>query len=294
MNVSHKKRVIERVLSLLPSGISSEIMGLSRSRAQGTLEIREIRLRCNSKCTVAYKNEILALQSRLSPLEAQDMLERLSEGSLYAHRDNIINGYIPLCDGVRVGLCGRLGYEGGRAIGVSDVSSFVFRIPSGECEFSSELLSIYSEGGFSGMLIYSPPGVGKTTALRSLALSLGSGRYSRRVCVVDQRCEFLPSDYENAEVDILSGYKKRDGIEIAVRTMSPSVVMIDEVGPGEAESLCDVVRCGVPIVATAHARSVEELYSRGDLSPLIRSGVFNILVGISHADGRYRLTVDRV
>ena len=222
------------------------------------------------------------------------MLDRLSRGSLYAYRDNIINGYIPIGEGIRVGVCGRLSYENGSAVGVSDVSSFVFRIPTGECAFSSELLSVYRERGLSGLLIYSPPGVGKTTALRSLARGLGSGRCASRVCVIDERCEFDGEDYFDCEVDILSGYKKRDGIEIAARTMSPGVIMVDEIGPGEAPALSDVVRCGVPIVATAHARSVEELYSRAEIASLLELGAFGTLVGISYRGGHYAISVDGV
>ncbi len=294
MNIGYRTRRVERAISYLPPAVETEILGLCRSREGGISGIREIRIRCNARCSIMYKNEIIVLRTRVSRTDTEDMLGRLCGGSLYAHRDNIINGYIPIGDGIRVGVCGFLGYEGGVPVGASDIASFVFRIPSGECAFSEELLSVYGGGGFSGMLIYSPPGVGKTTALRALARGLGSGKGATRVCVIDERCEFTEEDYTDCEVDILRGYRKRDGIEIACRTMSPDVIMIDEIGSGEASSLMGVVRCGVPIVATAHARSLEELYSRAEISSLISSGAFDILVGIVHSEGRYLLSVDRV
>ncbi len=290
MNFSCATGRVERVLSFLPVQIEREIRRICRSREGDVSGIREIRARRGARCSVSYKNEKIVLKGTLSHKDAEDMLEKISGGSLYACRDKILNGYIPLGDGIRVGLCGTLSYEGGSAVGASDIGSFVFRIPTGECEFSEELLSVYRGEKFAGMLIYSPPGVGKTTALRSLAGEIGK---ACRVCVVDERCEFIEEDYLGSEVDILRGYHKRDGIEIACRTMSPEVIMVDEIGFLEAGSLLGVVRCGVPIVATAHARSFFELSQRADLSSLIGSGAFDVFVGIGREGGRYSLTVDR-
>ena len=94
-------------------------------------------------------------------------------------------------------------------------------------------------------------------------------------------------------MDILKGYRKREGIEIASRTMSPEVVMLDEVGGEDAAALLGVVRCGVPIVATAHASSIDELYSKASLTPLLECGAFDVFVGISRTGSAYSLSVDR-
>ena len=294
MNISLKNGRAERALSFVPKGLRVEILRFCAKREGGISCLREIRVRCNARCSIMYKNEMIALVTRPTKKETEDMLALLCEGSLYAHRDNILNGFIPIGDGIRVGVCGFLSYENGRAVGASDISSFVFRIPTGECEFSEELFNIYLGVGFSGMLIYSPPGVGKTTALRSLARNIGSGRAARHVCVVDTRCEFSEDEYADAEVDILRGYSKKEGIEIACRTMSPDVIMVDEFGSGEACSLVGVVRCGVPVIATAHASCAADLYSRGEVSSLISAGAFDVLVGIKRDGGAYFLTVDRV
>ena len=161
------------------------------------------------------------------------------------------------------------------------------------CAFADELYRVFTAGIGSGMLIYSPPGVGKTTALRSLAANIGSGRWARRVAVIDERCEFIVEDYANSQVDILRGYRRRAGLEIATRTMSPDIVMIDELGGDDAASVASVVRCGIPLIATAHAKSIDELYSKVSLAPLLSAGVFSVFVGISLDAGEYSLTVDR-
>jgi stage III sporulation protein AA len=193
---------------------------------------------------------------------------------------------------VRVGVVGTCRYEGERLIGISDISSLVFRFPTGECEFGEELYELYASHSPRGVLIYSPPGVGKTTALRYLAERLGAGDKARCVVVVDERCEFLREDYERARVDILSGYKKRLGIEIAIRTLSAETVILDELGADDVASIMDVMRFGVPFVASAHAGSAEEILNKPSLRPLFESGAVDMLVGIERSDIGYRLNCE--
>ena len=144
------------------------------------------------------------------------------------------------------------------------------------------------------MLIFSPPGVGKTTALRSLAYSLGGGVRPMRVAIVDERFEFCEDDYIGRQVDILKGYKRSEGVEIAVRTLSPEVIFVDEIGIEESRALLGAVRCGVPIVATAHASSIEEVLNKPSLSSLFDCSTFGLLVGISKEGGSYSLSSHRL
>lgn len=284
---------LERILFYLPSRIGDEIRRLSRARRAGAGDIREIRIRTSARSTVRFSDECVTLFSTVDKGQMQEIVDSLVDGALYAHRDSIAEGYISIGGGIRVGICGQARYEGDRLVGVGNISSLLFRIPSGECAFADELYSAYLDGVSHGMLIYSPPGVGKTTALRSLAGSIGGGRSAKRVAVIDERCEFDEADYTSKEVDILKGYKRSEGIEIATRTMSPEVIMIDEIGEGDAEPISRVLRCGIPIIATAHAGSLEELRARLPLAPLFALGAFDSFVGISLDGGEYRLRIDR-
>ena len=288
------KERVEMVLSYLPESVRQEVVRFASGRVGGLGEIREIRIRGGGRCSLLYKNECVPLSLGVSRHQMEELLYKLCDGSLYAYRDNIESGYLPLGMGVRVGICGMARYEQKRVVGISELSSAVFRIPGHRCEFHDELVAVWKSGVGSGMLIFSPPGVGKTTALRALVGYLGSGSRPMRVVVVDERLEFMPEDYASAEVDILRGYKKRDGIEIATRTMSPEVLAVDEVGGDDALAIAGVVRCGVPIIATAHAATREELFSRSSLSPLFECGAFEVLVGIGKSGESYSLTVDRV
>ena len=292
MSVKTKEKA-NIALDTLPARVSDEVQRLCESRRGGLSALREIRLRADGVCSILLGTEHVRLGCGFTGAECEATLRRLCDGALYAHRDSIGEGYISIGGGIRVGVTGVARYDGHRAVGISEIRSLVFRIPSGGCAFGDELYSVFLEGVRSGMLIYSAPGVGKTTALRSLAYSLGSGAAPRRVCVIDERFEFPPEDYCGVEVDVLGGYRRRAGMEIATRTMSPDVIMLDELGGEDATDILGVVRCGVPIVATAHAASLRELRSRASLKPLLDTGAFDVFVGISRRGGGYALCVDR-
>lgn len=290
---SETARRVMICLEYLPRRISLEIARLCRGRAGGLSEVREIRVRRGGRCALNIGGEYIPISGRISAEDADGILMRLSGGSLYAHKDNISAGYIPIGNGIRVGVCGMARYDGAEIAHISETSGFVFRIPGHKCAFERELFAIWDGGVGRGLLIYSSPGVGKTTALRALAAHLGSGRLARRVVVVDERCEFINEDYRDAQVDILRGYKKRQGIEIAARTLSPEVIIVDEVTGEDAAALLGVIRCGVPVVATAHSASFDELSSGVALSGLVDEGVFDTFVGIKADGGRYSLSVEK-
>lgn len=288
-----KEMKVMSALKYLPDKISEEIKSLAATRRGGMAQIREIRLRAAGRSNILIGTERITLYSVITEEETEELVKRLCDGALYAHRDSIASGYISLDGGVRVGLCGYARYEYKSFVGVSRMRSLLFRIPGDSCEFSEEIYEVFKSGIGHGMLIYSPPGVGKTTALRSLARDIGSGKSAKRVAVIDERCEFDEDDYCTAEVDILKGYHRRTGLEIATRTMSPDIVMIDEIGGDDASKVSSVIKCGIPLIATAHAASLEELLSKTSLFPLFECGAFDVFVGISERGGRYSLTVDR-
>ena len=120
------------------------------------------------------------------------------------------------------------------------------------------------------------------------------GLNAKRVAIIDERGEFDEIDYLGRQVDILHGYKKGVGIEIATRTLSPQLIMVDEIGVEDADAILSSIKCGVPIVATAHAGSKEELLSRAPLRGIFEARAFDLAVGISFASSGYLLSVDRL
>jgi stage III sporulation protein AA len=217
------------------------------------------------------------------PTDVEGVYASLCRGAPYAYRDSVARGYIPLESGVRVGVAGRARYDGGRLVGIGEVSSLVFRIPTGRCDFANEIYAICKDTA-GGVLIFSPPGGGKTTALRSLARSLSR---DRRVVIVDEREEIYTDELLDREIDVLSGYRRGYGISLATRSLSPDVILTDEISAEDATEVLLAANSGVPIIATAHAASVAELMRREGMRRLFECGVFGSAVGIYRSLGGF-------
>ena len=281
----------DNFFTYLPPRCAAEIKRLLNSRGVSADALSEIRLRGFGRSSVIISGERVPLFAEVDCADISKALTIMCDGALYARRDTIKDGYITLDFGVRVGVCGEARYDGGVFVGVSDVTSLVFRIPSARIARNDEILTAFKNCK-RGMLIYSPPGVGKTTALRTLAYEIGKGRSDEQVAVIDERGEFCLEDYKGASVDILRGYKREAGIAIALRTLSPSVIAVDEVGRlAEAEAMLESLNSGVRIVATAHAKTLSELRKRKSIAPFFEREVFDVFVGISVEDGKRKISV---
>ena len=275
----------KKIMNMLPHGIRLECERASKFRLDYPSALSEIRLRAGGRSSLVLSGENVPLCYAVTREELSEILASLSGGSLYAYRDTIREGYIPMEGGGRVGICGHARYDGDKCIGISEISSLAIRIPHSARLFAEKIAELFLQRG-GGVLIYSPPSGGKTTALRSLAGLLGSGSAAMRVVVVDERCEFNFSDYSSAQVDILRGYRKGDGVEIALRTMAPEVIIIDEIGSErEAEALLASARCGVSLIASAHAGSISDVLARPPLMRLVKCGIFRSFFRIGRGAG---------
>lgn len=282
-----KNGILNKTVCYFPERVARSIMAEC-----GNGRVLEIRLREGARSSVLLDTGIRSLPFILTQKEIGDILFSLCGGALYAHRDTLINGYITPTNGLRVGVCGKARYDGGKIVGVSEVRSLIFRIPHYTCSFEDRLYELWRSFGRGGFLIYSPPCGGKTTALRRLAFRIGKDGV--RTAVVDERCEFLPEEYLECEVDILRGYKKSKGIEIAVRTLGSEVVIVDEIGASEAGEVLSSLTLGIPFIATAHAASAEEILTRPAFTRFIEAGAFETLVGIRRSGGAWHLEHKRI
>ncbi|MBQ7173286.1 MAG: hypothetical protein IJR88_04135 [Clostridia bacterium] len=255
----------------------------------GPQKIEEIRLYGGSRATVTVGDANLVTDCILSKEEIEAIFFALCQGSPYAYRDSICKGFLSPGDGVRVGLCGRALVEGGQVLGVTDLSGLVIRIPHAIAVPVQEILPLWR----GGLLIYAPPGVGKTTLLRSLALELSK---TRRTILLDAKGEFfgtIPSTDEPRLLHLLTGFSPAYGMEIAIRNLGAECLLTDEIGSKEeAACILDAANRGVPLIATAHAKEASELFARPALCRLIDSGVFEHLAGLSRCGyGKFSFAV---
>lgn len=247
--------------------------------------VEEIRIRKNRQAYLVVEGKNIILDMVATDDEMMKIIKIISHNSLYAYRDTISNGYIPLENGIRVGLVGRASIENGNVVGVYDISEFSIRVPNRLRVDCSSIIGLAQSGS---VLIYSPPGEGKTTLLRSMIRCLSGGIYAKRVGVIDTRNELIYDlDSKDLLVSILSGYPRKLGIEIAVRTMNSQLIVCDEIGDEhDAFAIIDAQGAGVPIIASCHGSSLLDIFSHTGIAKLHRAKIFDYYIGIKRSTNR--------
>lgn len=287
--IIHEGFLPDVLYRILPAGLLAAIEDALPPR---TLP-EEIRLRRDRCASVTLRGTHLRLPRVWSARELEALLLRLCESSGYAHEETLREGYLILEGGIRVGVCGHVTVTDGRVRHLASPTALVFRIPypipPNGIEFS-HLLRRMPAG--KGILIYAPPGGGKTTALRGAAVSLAGGEAPMCVAVVDTRRELILPQDPNLLVDVLSAYPRHVGISIAARTLGAEVILTDEIGTREeAEAILDAQICGVPLLATAHGSELSELLRRPAIRLLHQARCFGAYAGLSRTEEGQSLSV---
>ncbi len=288
----------------------SRILCKSFSWLGGLNEVEEIRLRINQPLIVRTgKSEFFLTPSGQNGLRENayivkkddliEALERMTNSSLYAAEEELRNGFLTLPGGHRVGITGETLVEHGSIRTLRNISALNTRIANEQNSNLTSLLSalLNKQERFCHTLVVSPPRAGKTTLLRQLIKSLSDGipkisLAGQTVGVVDERSEIagmwqgIPSFDLGCRTDILDRCPKAQGISMLIRSMSPAVIAVDELGsPDDAVAVRDAVRCGVRILATAHAGSLEELTHRAYMQGLLKDNTFERIVVLSRSKG---------
>ncbi len=277
-------------LSHLPAPVSREL-----SRAIQALPAEKmltgVTLRRGRVSSLSYGGRHIPLPFVLTAEELDSCFRALCGGALYPHEDSLLEGYLTLPSGIRVGVSGRAARSGAAVTGIYSVDTLVLRLFSDVRDAGKEAEAVFRRlPRPAGLLVYSPPAVGKTTLLCDLVRRLSSGESPLSVVIVDERYELSGRFHEkNLLLSFLSGFPKEKGLEIATRTLSPDVIACDEIGSErEAAAILSLANAGVSLVATAHAASLAGLLARPPLMRLWQAGVFGAAIGISR-DGECRL-----
>ena len=77
-------------------------------------------------------------------------------------------------------------------------------------------------------------------------------------------------------MDVITGCGKPEGIEMALRTMGPDCITVDEItSDDDCAAMVRAGWCGVRLLASAHATSVFDLKKRPVYKPLMDCGLFD-------------------
>ncbi|PWL41593.1 MAG: stage III sporulation protein AA [Bacillota bacterium] len=289
------KERLRAILELLPPRIS---VLLENTGDEIIRRVDEIRLRAQRPIafTMAQGDVFLSRDGGFQSLpkdaviiEAQELRETflgLCRHSIYAYEEELRSGYLTLPGGNRVGVGGRTVVRGGEITSMAECSSLCIRIAR-EVKGCGDFALAYLHDGTDvhSSLIISPPMMGKTTMLRDIARQVSDGIFGaggKRVCVVDERCEIaschqgVPQMDVGQRTDVLDGCPKSQGMTMALRSLSPQVIVTDELG-GAADSaaVMNALFSGVKVIASAHGTDIDDVLRRSDIRALVEQGAFS-------------------
>lgn len=269
-------------MQLLEPYLSAELFdSLSHFSNEKLANLQEIRLRLERDCSISLgsKNEVLInykTGKRIScnGHQMQNCFKRICENSLYKYENEIKNGYITIDGGCRVGFCGSRTENGF----LKDISSISIRLSREINGAASELFPLLSENGVvKSSLIVGPPCAGKTTILTDIARRFSE--INLRVSIVDERSEIaavqngIPRKNVGGMCDVLDKYPKGEGMMIALRSLSPQLIICDEIGTkSDVEAMLQAMNAGVPVIGSAHANDAVQLLNRPQIKYLIENG----------------------
>lgn len=278
-------RIKERLLSISDE-IKKETFEI-RLRAEGALIL------CGTYgCGFINSDGRFSLIYPKSPLvvtkqEIDATLSRMCSFSMHTYQQNLVDGYITLSGGHRVGICGTAVNEKSIIMSVREISSLNIRIAREVYGVSRKILDEVFYEHVSSLIIAGPPSSGKTTLIRDIAreLSGGFGCCYRKVVIADERGEIaavkdgIPQNDIGLNSDVICGFPKGTAIMNALKSMSPEVIICDEVGTkDEIEAIEYGLNSGVKFILTVHASSCEELKRKKQIKMLLETGEFNNIV----------------
>ena len=237
-------------------------------RLDGTSQARaeELRLRAGRPLTLVCPEGERTVPGAEAPVRSMDLslvLEIATQASAHTALERVRNGFFTVRGGHRIGICGSGVVRDGEVRNLRQLSSLAIRVAREVPGLSAAVLDrLWSGGVLQSTLLLSPPGGGKTTLLRDLirAVSDGEGGPALRV----------------------------GALLMLLRGMNPQVLAADEIAaPEDAAALEMAANCGVSLLCTAHAGSLEELKARPLYRRLLDEGLFRRLAIIERA-GRER------
>ena len=261
-------------------------------------KLQEIRLRIGKPLIIVSDNIEFVLQKTIEKDELMEILEYVSNYSLHAFENELKQGFITIEGGHRVGVTGQVLIENGEVKNIKHISSMNIRMSHEILNCADVILPYITRNKqIYNTLIISPPRCGKTTLLRDLVRQVSDGSRWVKGCtvgVVDERSELggcylgVPQNQLGIRTDVLDNCPKSKGMLMLIRSMSPQVIAVDELGSTEdIHALEYAMHCGCKMIATVHATSMDEIRSKPLFEQMVKERRFEryVVLGNQHHIG---------
>ncbi|SDB99892.1 stage III sporulation protein AA [Pelagirhabdus alkalitolerans] len=256
-------------------------------------QIEEIRIRLNQPIEFVLNNQDYVTHgSSIQPAHCQYIFTRISGYSTYRLAEELKQGYITVKGGHRIGIVGQVVINNSQIEHLQNISSFNIRIAKESIGISESIIHhLRDNNRYFNTLLIGPPQSGKTTLLRDIARYIGSGSNkhpAQKVLIIDERSEIAgcvdgaPQFNLGRRTDVLDHCPKYEGMMLAIRSMSPDVLIVDEIGSAlDLEAIQDCLKAGVTVFCSAHSDDLEQLKKRKNFQSIIDSNLFSRYVVIN-------------
>ncbi len=296
------------ILTILPLQIREIIQQV---KPEISNQIEEIRIRENRPLEIIIASKYLFISPKgditLASKEAylptkedmSKMVNLISNHSIYQLEEELRRGYITVYGGHRIGIAGKVLLEKGEVKTMKNISSFNIRIAKevfGAADSIIPYIINAKELEIHNTLIISPPQCGKTTLLRDITRQISNGIKpilpGKKIGIVDERSEIagsiqgVPQHDVGVRTDVLDACPKAEGMMMMIRSMSPDILIVDEIGRYEdAAAILEARNAGVKVIATVHGSTIEELTKRPSLSSMLQQEIFTRYILLSRKNG---------
>lgn len=283
---------IDEVIKILPKSIWDII------NQKKIDNLQEIRIKVNKPLILQIGNIETIEEYLPTKKDLESIIKKISNYSLYAFENEIRQGFITIKGGHRIGICGDCVLENNAIKTIKNIASLNIRICREVLGCSDKIMNFIIENNrLKNTIIISPPKCGKTTIIRDIARNLSDGMTKfnfkgKKVSVIDERSE-IASCYEGVpqmnigiRTDVLNSCPKSEGIMMSIRSMSPDIIICDELGTQkEIESILMALNCGIGLVASIHGYDISDLQRRIIFKDVVDNKVFDIALVLSNIHG---------
>ncbi|RPF55655.1 stage III sporulation protein AA [Aquisalibacillus elongatus] len=283
---------MKEILDMLPQHIEHSTIQLN-DRLQN---LEEIRLRINKPIEYVFHHHSEFLEHlTFSEQDAKEFLGKISQHSVYRMEEELRNGFITIKGGHRIGIAGKVTLSDGQVQAITQISSFNIRVAKEHIGSASKVMNhIYNHKNkqIHNTMIIGAPKSGKTTILRDLVRTISNGVNGfqpRRISLIDERSEIaasyegIPQHDVGRKTDVMADCPKAEGMMMMIRSMSPEVIVVDEIGDEEdVNSINEAIHAGVQVICSVHGYTLDEVLKRPSLKPLFDGQVFERYIVLNY------------